>query len=138
MAVIDQDNFSNISWHSEQNGGSAAASNTQAVHHEPNSPEYVRNGPDDGRKPGDNTKAGMDNDELDHSGGEILDCTVSDPHKENDGTKDAYVSYLITTNVCAILSIQQHTCLRTLSCSQSLQANINCSITATKPFVPQG
>ncbi|KAK1780563.1 hypothetical protein QBC45DRAFT_104698 [Copromyces sp. CBS 386.78] len=97
MAVIDQDNFSNISWHSEQNGGSAAASNAQAVHHESNSPEYARSGPDDGR-PGDNATAGMEHDELDHSGGEILDCTVSDPHKENDGTKDAYVSYLITTN----------------------------------------
>lgn len=99
MAVIDQDNFSNISWHSEQNGGTAA-STAQADHHAPNSPEYARSGPDDGRT-GDNA-AGMEHDELDHSGGEILDCTVSDPHKENDGTKDAYVSYLITTNVRAI------------------------------------
>lgn len=105
MAVIDQDNFSNISWHSEQNGGSTTASNAQAVHHESNSPEYARSGPDDGR-PGDNAAVGMEHDELDHSGGEILDCTVSDPHKENDGTKDAYVSYLITTNVCAFYSIQ--------------------------------
>lgn len=28
-----------------------------------------------------------------------LDCTIEQPLKENDGTKDAYVSYLITTNV---------------------------------------
>lgn len=28
-----------------------------------------------------------------------LECTVDTPLKENDGTKDAYVSYLITTNV---------------------------------------
>ncbi|KAL8947132.1 MAG: hypothetical protein Q9222_006548, partial [Ikaeria aurantiellina] len=27
-----------------------------------------------------------------------LDCTVSSPLKEHDGTKDAYVSYLVTTN----------------------------------------
>lgn len=99
MAVIDQDNFSNISWHSEQNAESAAS--TAQVHLESNSsPEYARSGPDDGR-PGDNA-AGMEHDELNHSGGEILDCTVSDPHKENDGTKDAYVSYLITTNVRAV------------------------------------
>jgi hypothetical protein len=26
-----------------------------------------------------------------------LDCTVSNPRKENEGSKDAYVSYLITT-----------------------------------------
>lgn len=29
-----------------------------------------------------------------------LDCTVDQPLKENDGTKDAYVSYLVTTRVC--------------------------------------
>lgn len=28
-----------------------------------------------------------------------LDCTVDTPLKENDGTKDAYVSYLVTTHV---------------------------------------
>ncbi|CAI4219362.1 unnamed protein product [Parascedosporium putredinis] len=31
------------------------------------------------------------------SGSEKLDCVVSSPIKENDGTKDAFVSYLITT-----------------------------------------
>ena len=29
----------------------------------------------------------------------ILECTVDSPLKENDGTKDAFVSYLITTTV---------------------------------------
>lgn len=28
-----------------------------------------------------------------------LDCIVSSPLKEHDGTKDAYVSYLVTTDV---------------------------------------
>lgn len=28
-----------------------------------------------------------------------LDCTVDSPKKENDATKDAYVSYLVTTHV---------------------------------------
>ncbi len=28
-----------------------------------------------------------------------LDCTVDTPQKENDGTKDAFVSYLVTTHV---------------------------------------
>lgn len=28
-----------------------------------------------------------------------LDCTVNTPLKENDGTKDAYISYLVTTHV---------------------------------------
>lgn len=30
----------------------------------------------------------------------VLECTVDKPLKENDGTKDAYVSYQVTTNVC--------------------------------------
>lgn len=28
-----------------------------------------------------------------------LECTVDAPQKENDGTKDAFVSYLVTTHV---------------------------------------
>ena len=27
----------------------------------------------------------------------LLDCTVTSPRKENDGSKDAFVSYLVTT-----------------------------------------
>ena len=30
---------------------------------------------------------------------EVLDCVVSEPLKENEGSKDTFVSYLITTNV---------------------------------------
>ena len=30
-----------------------------------------------------------------------LECSVDSPTKENDGTKDAYVSYKVTTHVCA-------------------------------------
>lgn len=29
----------------------------------------------------------------------MLECTVDKPQKENDGTKDAYISYLVTTRV---------------------------------------
>ncbi|GAB1310007.1 intercellular trafficking and secretion [Madurella fahalii] len=92
MAVIDQDNFSNISWHSEQNRDPAAPS-TSSSHEPPHSPEYSRNRQDDNRASADERGHGPD-----HAGGEILECVVSEPHKENDGTKDSYVSYLITTN----------------------------------------
>ena len=46
-------------------------------------------------------QAGADADGVDLAGiGDgRLDCTVDTPLKENDGTKDAYVSYLVTTNV---------------------------------------
>jgi len=33
----------------------------------------------------------------------VLECTVTAPIKENDGTKDVFVSYLVTTHVCATL-----------------------------------
>lgn len=36
------------------------------------------------------------------SGEGILECRVDSPLKENDGTKDAFVSYLITTHVCGV------------------------------------
>ncbi|KAF3764477.1 sorting nexin-4 [Cryphonectria parasitica EP155] len=51
---IDEENFHNLSFHSDQNA------------------------------PG--------------GGSEVLECIVTEPHTENAGTKDAYVSYLITTN----------------------------------------
>lgn len=35
----------------------------------------------------------------------VLECQVDSPLKENDGTKDAYISYLVTTHVCFLLHI---------------------------------
>lgn len=92
MAVIDQDNFSNISWHSDQNrpGGSSHPGPLEGQ--DSDSPDVKPQQPE-GVNPADiqPLDPGM--------GGEILECTVSEPHTENAGTKDAYVSYLITTNV---------------------------------------
>ncbi len=47
-------------------------------------------------------QAGRNADDLDLAGvgNATLECTVTQPIKENDGTKDAYVSYLVTTHVC--------------------------------------
>jgi sorting nexin-4 len=87
MAVIDQDNFSNISWHSEQ--AARGQSSSSAAEDNVNDPA-ARNGHQD-----------MDP-ELDPAGlgAEVLDCVVSHPVKEGDGTKDAFVSYQISTHVC--------------------------------------
>lgn len=94
MAVMDQqDSFSNLSFNSDQNmgGGSSASAHydgedagspgplTHQEHQEPDSAHLQQLDP------------GL--------GGEILECVVTEPHTENVGTKDAYVSYLITTNV---------------------------------------
>jgi hypothetical protein len=47
-------------------------------------------------------QVGLNADPLDTAGldGATLECTVTLPLKENDGTKDTYVSYLVTTTVC--------------------------------------
>ncbi|KAI1172471.1 hypothetical protein F4777DRAFT_581876 [Nemania sp. FL0916] len=88
MAVIDQDNFSNISWQIETNHGAAHSSSSLPnidIEAEPPSSEDQHHGEDlQMQDPG--------------LSGDILECTVSEPRKESDGTKDAFVSYLITTN----------------------------------------
>jgi sorting nexin-4 len=94
MAVIDQDNFSNISWNSEQGTGPVDPS--------PATQSAPSTGPTNGRQ-----RLGMEEVSQQQDPGhseEILECTVSKPQKENDGTKDAYVSYLITTNVSFTLA----------------------------------
>ena len=45
-------------------------------------------------------------------GSERLDCTVDTPIKENDGTKDAFVSYLITTSTTFPAFQREHTTVR--------------------------
>ena len=90
MAVIDQEDFSNVSWHSDVNAGttSFAASGSPGPTLEAESPSAEEQ---------------QHGEELAHEdpglSGDILECTVTQPHKESDGTKDAFVSYLITTNV---------------------------------------
>lgn len=50
---------------------------------------------------GSEPQAGENADAVDLAGiGDgVLECTVDTPLKENDGTKDAYVSYLVSTHV---------------------------------------
>jgi sorting nexin-4 len=86
----DQNDFSNVSWHSERNAaGEPASSGAPDSNPGPATPDF-----ESSRQEARRDRAS----EPGHAG-EILECTVSEPHKENDGTKDAYVSYLITTNV---------------------------------------
>ena len=49
----------------------------------------------------ESAQAGHNADRVDLAGigNGRLDCVVGTPLKENDGTKDAYVSYLVTTTV---------------------------------------
>lgn len=84
MAVTpEQDNFSNVSWsdHVQQQTASAIPPAEE--------PGHTMEGPGQG----------IEYEQSNALGGERLECTVGTPIKENDGTKDAFVSYLITTNV---------------------------------------
>ncbi|TWU76267.1 intercellular trafficking and secretion [Metarhizium rileyi] len=88
MAVTDhdhdQDNFSSISW-TEHAGGDPALNPVAGQQ---------------GRHTGEASGAGQSGHELGTHGrgGEKLQCTVGSPLKENDGSKDAFISYLITTH----------------------------------------
>ncbi|KAI0882157.1 uncharacterized protein GGS22DRAFT_170349 [Annulohypoxylon maeteangense] len=87
MAVIDEDTFSSIPWNSSNSASDAAdsSSSTTAVNPEPPTAEDQHHGEElQLQDPG--------------LSGDILECIVSEPRKEQDGTKDAFVSYLITTN----------------------------------------
>ena len=87
------DNFDNVSWQNEQDND-VSKSDTG---HEGYSVSHSGK-----RQVGvESSQAGENADRVDLAGiGDgRLDCKVDTPIKENDGTKDAYVSYLVTTQV---------------------------------------
>jgi len=92
MAVIDQDNFSNISWHSEQGGG---ASSSSVPPGQTSAEEIVHNlGQHDPIE-----EAYNEMDAGGAAGPETLECKVSAPLLESEGTREQFISYLVTTNV---------------------------------------
>ncbi|KAF4124818.1 sorting nexin-4 [Geosmithia morbida] len=97
MAVTsDQDNFSNVSWSEHAQEGESAGGG------------HVTDDAGLGFNAESNT-AGADTHRL---GSERLECTVDTPIKENDGTKDAFVSYLITTSSTFQSFQREHTSVR--------------------------
>lgn len=81
-AAASGDSFSNVSW----SGQAQSQTGCSVPDAEPPGPSVDEPG----------TELPYDSHALGH---ERLECTVGTPIKENDGTKDAFVSYLITTNV---------------------------------------
>jgi sorting nexin-4 len=93
---MDHDDFANVSWQSDQAARNALSGATN--------PRTEEEGAGPGNMNGNRRASGplgRNADPLDTAGvGEgTLECTVTSPIKENDGSKDAYVSYLVTTNV---------------------------------------
>jgi sorting nexin-4 len=90
---MDSDSFDNVTWQNEPDLPGSS------INPEDGQPGTSRVGGSS-----DPPQAGNDADAVDVAGvGEgRLECTVGSPVKEGDGTKDAYVSYLVTTRVWPI------------------------------------
>ena len=106
---MDND-FDSVSWQNDEASSEASRSNT-AVSKEPGEPVYGANASGKRKASHGSHQAGPQADAVDLAGiGEgRLECTVDKPQKENDGTKDAFVSYRVTTNVRPLLYLKpQH------------------------------
>ena len=99
---MDTDDFDNVSWRNDQ--GSSSPPPTASSNND--SPSRNRTRDPSKRNLSQDPEVDTGADAVDLAGiGEHgkLDCTVGTPMKENDGTKDAYVSYLVTTKVCLVI-----------------------------------
>jgi sorting nexin-4 len=93
---MDHDDFANVTWQSDQAGHEVASSVGSPGAEIEGAGQDNTNGRRHPDGPLGNRADSMD---LAGVGEGTLECTVTAPIKENDGTKDAYVSYLVTTNV---------------------------------------
>ncbi|KAL5314704.1 hypothetical protein ACEPPN_017349 [Leptodophora sp. 'Broadleaf-Isolate-01'] len=94
---MENDDFANISWQNDP----AGRGGRPVVTSPGGEAEDDGSGNTNGKRRGSGGgPLGRHADAMDLAGvGEgVLECTVTQPIKENDGTKDAYVSYLVTTN----------------------------------------
>ena len=96
---MDND-FDNVTWQREDD-----APSTPSQHAE-NQYASSRLGVNGKRRTSSTQQAGPQADAVDLGGigSGVLECTVDAPLKEGDGSKDAYVSYLVTTQVRICLS----------------------------------
>src|ERR1700760_453353 len=96
---MDENQFDSVSWQREDVQQPQGQNPTDAPQ-ETTLPTRSANGRRS-NSTSDEPQAGENADGIDLAGvGDgVLECTVEKPLKENDGTKDAYVSYLVTTTV---------------------------------------
>ncbi len=98
----DHGDFDSVSWRNETENN-ASQPTTPEPSHDTTLPTRISNGKRrlSSQHQHHEAQAGHLADAVDLGGiGDgILECTVDSPLKENDGTKDAYVSYLVTTTV---------------------------------------
>ena len=96
---MDND-FDSVSWQNDEMETESSRPNT-TITTEPGDPAYGQNASGKRKASRSSRQTGEQADAVDLAGvGEAtLDLKVDTPLKENDGTKDAYVSYLVTTYV---------------------------------------
>jgi sorting nexin-4 len=95
---MDHDDFANIEWQNSHGSPQITSPRSEDGSEAPDA--EIHSGADQAGRMAD----GMD---LAGVGEGVLECMVEKPIKENDGTKDAFVSYLVTTNVCLSLRAPQ-------------------------------
>jgi hypothetical protein len=96
---MDHGDFDSVSWRSEGDGSRTVVASSSGD--EDGRQRRDTNGKRRARAVTPPPQAGYNADALDLAGvGDgRLECTVDSPLKENDGSKDAFVSYLVTTHV---------------------------------------
>lgn len=103
---MDQhDDFDSVSWRNDPDSDNSRPTTSGTDTEEQHGFDYDVNGKRMMSSAHEEPQAGGLADAIDLAGiGDgVLECQVSSPLKENDGTKDAYVSYLITTHVSVVL-----------------------------------
>lgn len=91
---MDHDDFANIEWQNSQRGNSRSDDESEGGDADLDRHTHIH-------AHAGETQAGSNADATDLAGvGDgVLECFVGTPIKENDGTKDVFVSYLVTTHV---------------------------------------
>ncbi|TQS35123.1 hypothetical protein Golomagni_04464 [Golovinomyces magnicellulatus] len=98
-------NFAPISWRSSEPSAQTSTLNTTP-------PQSIINSPHSNLRNSGQLGRNADPLDLAGTGDGVIECKVSQPIKENDGTKDAFVSYLVTTNTTFVTFQKPSTTVR--------------------------
>jgi sorting nexin-4 len=97
---MDHGDFANVSWQNNPGSSTPRRNTGSSTDGGESAGGSSRNGIRKAIGSGSRPDHGGDPLDLAGLGGGTLECTVNSPIKENDGTKDVFVSYLVTTHVC--------------------------------------
>lgn len=124
----EHDDFDSVSWKHGPDSDVSRPTTSGTDAEEPHRYDHDTNGKRRMSSAHEEPQAGPLADAVDLAGiGDgVLECRVDTPLKEGDGTKDAYISYLVTTHVGASLSYHlalsssSRCCLRTFGIFTSI------------------